>query len=925
MNAPSYTNDAVNPGISSHSQYPPRRQSLLPSAFDEEIRFDPPSPTDQEPVRSHVRNFSRSPGREKIIEKTLLLAPPMDEEYMPAPLSPRRPLSPLPRDQSNGFFGQQESSTIISNEGNPHPLDFNNDPTSWLDTIDESGGSSASSVHSLDSSFGLRRKPISPNRDDDGAEFDAALDAAVEAAYGDDFELADDYDEDPTESDVVFNARRNVELAKERVRKIEEEAAREREEHQKILEGLGLRRGDSVRLEYEDDEAEEEERLLEEMTKGYIMDDFAFDAQSKSALPRKSDSSGFSGRTHGSSVGSNATNTGPYSSGTSLSTVAETAILPSLAEQLQPKLPPPLPPPESALPPPPVPSTNPPAPPPTSSLPMLPPPSTVPPRPPSMGSVRDRRLSGQKVKQLTIETNSRASHGPRTLPPVLAIPDIPNTKLDESSKSADASLPAPELLPSTAFIPSSMPLKNLTPQPSSQHLPGPSPVESGAGKSPATSSQDISPDSEDELPPLPTDDEPTTVQDSPGRSIFKVPSKPEFLRKNISSTSLRTRNISMSMHDSVDPSPMTPLGTALSSTFQSRKAMTSGLPMNPTPTGNTFTVSGTSTGGLYLFNSDIHSPTSPGLPNPLAADAPIPLEPCPESFLLRPFWLMRCFYQTLAHPRGGYISTKLFIPRDIWRVKNVKMKGIDEKIANCDLLTAALLKLEKVDTLDADAVLEEMQSFEMVMDQVQSNLSKKISSEVGVQSSGTLFKGSAVSEEGVNGDALNSKSANTPGKSYLSGWRKLRSKSSGTGVSTTIPVSNRDGTREVPSLASLPMTADANVRYAKRNASQVQCQGPNANYMSSLARLFDAAQVLGELFSNCESLYALTTNHILDQIARQVEDPGLAKSSQTHVGLELSTRHAAEFFGFYVCRFVLNDVSIMLDKFIKRGSEWVLV
>ena len=62
----------------------------------------------------------------------------------------------------------------------------------------------------------------------------------------------------------------------------------------------------------------------------------------------------------------------------------------------------------------------------------------------------------------------------------------------------------------------------------------------------------------------------------------------------------------------------------------------------------------------------------------------------------------------------------------------------------------------------------------------------------------------------------------------------------------------------------------------------------------------------------------------LDQIACQVEDPGLRHSSQTHVGLELSTRHAAEFFGFYICRFVLNDIGMMLDKFIKRGSEWVM-
>lgn len=63
----------------------------------------------------------------------------------------------------------------------------------------------------------------------------------------------------------------------------------------------------------------------------------------------------------------------------------------------------------------------------------------------------------------------------------------------------------------------------------------------------------------------------------------------------------------------------------------------------------------------------------------------------------------------------------------------------------------------------------------------------------------------------------------------------------------------------------------------------------------------------------------------IDHVARQVEDPGLKHSSPTHVGLELSTRHAAEFFGFYICRFVLADIGILLDKFVKRSTEWVLV
>jgi hypothetical protein len=79
------------------------------------------------------------------------------------------------------------------------------------------------------------------------------------------------------------------------------------------------------------------------------------------------------------------------------------------------------------------------------------------------------------------------------------------------------------------------------------------------------------------------------------------------------------------------------------------------------------------------------------------------------------------------------------------------------------------------------------------------------------------------------------------------------------------------------------------------------------------------------LVSACAIKLFAIANPIIDQIARQVEDPGLRHADKTQVGLELCTRHAAEFFGFYICRFVLTDIGMLLDKFIKRGSEWVLV
>jgi hypothetical protein len=81
--------------------------------------------------------------------------------------------------------------------------------------------------------------------------------------------------------------------------------------------------------------------------------------------------------------------------------------------------------------------------------------------------------------------------------------------------------------------------------------------------------------------------------------------------------------------------------------------------------------------------------------------------------------------------------------------------------------------------------------------------------------------------------------------------------------------------------------------------------GPYAAYTWSLAKLCGAAQVL-------------------DEIVRQAEDPGTKAQGPTHVGLELGARHACEFFGLWICRWVLADLGMLVDKSVKRRGEWVL-
>jgi hypothetical protein len=845
---------------------PPRRQSLLPFNADKMI----------ENIQSTLHQpsiiASYYPSQSEMKTSFLTVRDSMRPEYMPPPLSPRRPLSPSTEGQ--GRPGQSSGPLHVALQLAHHNRDPSTESTSWLNTVDESGGSSASSIHSRTSSLHYSTSNIHDDVDHTEVDFDLALDAAVDAAYD---EPQGEYGlhVESTGEDIMSMARRNIALAKERVWEVERETARS--EDRRLAYSASSpetvreqSQHDKEEADYLDEEAEEEERLLEEMTRGYIMDDFEFNIQSKSALPRKSDSSSnFSGRTYGSSTGSTTITTG-----TSLSTLAES--LPPPAKQNLP----PHPPPAAALPTLPTPGFSP------SPTPVIAPPPS---------SSRPLSLSGQNARQLKIETNSRRFSGTSTTKPQL--PAIPVSGIQASSpiqgpEPGDSALKTEPDLPTSSII-APVPL----PQTPSTSLHTSESVQNQSPAAPASTPAESQASEENGA----------TVPLSPARFHNKpMPPPPTTIRKNFSSSSLRIRNLSVTAAEVSDASPITPGSASFPLTKESSRDALPQVPTMPTPTAGSFTLHTRGEGSLYLFDDPIHVPQTPGTPGSRQPNAPASLEACPESFLLRPFWLMRCLYQTVAHPRGGYLSTKLFVPRDIWRVKNIKLKAVDDKISQCDLLTAALLKLAKVDTLDADAVLEEMQAFESVMEQVRGALQKKLGNEVGVSGSTGLFKNSPATEE-PQADPLAAKNSNVPGKSYLSGWRKLRSKSSGAGINASYaPLSSKDATKDSVTMSTLPMTAQPSSRVARRNIQQMQGTGPNASYMGALARLFDAVQVL-------------------DQIARQVEDPGLKCSSKTHVGLELCTRNAAEFFGFYICRFALSDIGLMLDKFVKRGSEWVLV
>ena len=620
---------------------------------------------------------------------------------------------------------------------------FNNEESSsWLDTINESGASSPSQAHSKASSMYMRRKDIHSLSYGTEAEFNAALDAAVEAAYDEGLEPESEvYNGTEGGHDRFLASRVNAELAKQFVRRSMSASGESDLGTRESLAAWGIRPAMKIASTVAGDGAPS---FTEAKLEPYTPDSL--------------------------------TNLPPALSNSSPLLVSSSPTAKRKSNQ----------------------------------------------------SVRARRLSGQNQKELKIETNVRQDLVPTTSSPQRLSGDEIQATVSVSRERSRASSP----LWAT--------LGNLNIR---TDLESPSKENSAR----ASDIQGISRDPEN---PIRGESE----------ALDKVCSLPSSWGNSLSKSSSSLKaGAPRSMSEATPESsyPETPSSSFSPHSHFNKNPAIGVIPVPPTPSVATTFSSGISVGTPFLLDSDIHSPNSPGCPNPMAVNAPVALEPCPESFLLRPFWLLRCLFQTMVHPRGGYLTTRLFVPRDAWCVRNVKIRAMEEKVSSCNLLTAALIKLGEVDIYDADAVLEEMQSFESVLDQVQTSLSKKLGSDVGLQGAMPLFKsGNTVEENGfaaaatatasaTAADALSPKASSGSSKSYFSSWRKLRSKNSGFGTSAMPSLGNKDQL----TISSLPMTPTPNSQFATRDVSQLHFDGPYANYMGALARLCDAAQVVGEYSS----------------------------------------------------------------------------
>ena len=906
---------------------PPRRDSLY-SGSQTTIRAHqeriPPIPMSRSTSSENILAISRptpplSPNRNAFFSERLQSSSPdsgglhpttaqlnRDSFMFGAPaLSPR--FSPRKADEYGVTRPESNGSDASQLSGPPHdhhsslkhsasPRNSGEVSTSWLNTIDESGSSNGelspeftrNDYRSFEMTTEEEQREIDAMGPQFQEDFDTQLDAAVEAAYGVyevDYSLQNEEMTEEEEMMMLKSPRENVERAKERVRAVEREIEKEQQKEQEQRERMGYfkpQRESDIDMDFFeglDEDDSEEERLLEEMTKGYRLDDSHFDRDAMTALPKEressstqytadsvmrgSNSSGYSGTTWGSTGSAQ----GISANNNALTTVTEAPSTPPLHEL-------PSPPDvakyqeDSEL----QESPSKPPPPPPVAQSMAPPAINGVLAANKSGGLRSRRLSAlsEGLEPLKIESPGQQNLNINTTIPTTIIQGA--SPLFNEPRSAPANDPPP--------IPNIPPL-NVLPKSPRTALP---PV-SRPGTSNGLRDLPI-PESPDEELPVIADGTQTppisTLQktlsdeglygmaraESPAKFQLRMPVLP--LRQIHSSASLRSRN-----HGPSGESPVTP-NTGLfasSSTSNLRNLPRSTTPATPSliPMTPMHLPNGTSQsvmGGMSLFDGRLQ-PDEQDLSHAddTTSTLPVPLEPCPIEALSKPFWLMRALYQTIAHPRGGFISTRLFVPREVWSMKGVKLKSIDDKISACDLVTAALLKLATVKQDEVNAIFEEMQSLENVLERVQQTLTKRLGNEVGSQGARALYGDpNASTPDGVNGDMITKHGITAGSSRAFFHIRKLRTKASSTAMAQSFSAqssASSSSTAEVIDGPSLPTIADsAAAPIPKRNLDAIQYSGPHAQYIAALAKLFDSAQILGKLihhpFSTRDTEHLLT-------------------------------------------------------------------
>ncbi|KAF9821894.1 hypothetical protein IEO21_00324 [Rhodonia placenta] len=250
---------------------------------------------------------------------------------------------------------------------------------------------------------------------------------------------------------------------------------------------------------------------------------------------------------------------------------------------------------------------------------------------------------------------------------------------------------------------------------------------------------------------------------------------------------------------------------------------------------------------------------------PAAPLSPLPALAPPDP-LRKPYHMMTLLRLTMTSKTGGYITRRLHVPQEVWSQGGVKLSNVPEKIRVVEVLLTAL---------------EEVQHW-----------SAEYFGAGNVSSGMALGIGSIGRREG---EAWAAKLEEFVGvcDSVVGNFGKKLSVGEGFVTKKSSGVATWGGrlTRQFDKIT---------------NGKNLDSP---ATYVQGLSRLFQQAQILDE--------------HTKAAMSTPPAPLYAAFPADVRQAIEFKLRHASEFFARVVLTFVIQDMALLLDKYVKKCEKWL--
>ncbi|KAH8919380.1 hypothetical protein BT69DRAFT_1224211 [Atractiella rhizophila] len=235
----------------------------------------------------------------------------------------------------------------------------------------------------------------------------------------------------------------------------------------------------------------------------------------------------------------------------------------------------------------------------------------------------------------------------------------------------------------------------------------------------------------------------------------------------------------------------------------------------------------------------------------------------PANPLRRPFHLMRTIRATMT--TGGFVTERLYLPPQMWLQGGAKLLAVEAKVRMIELLLTGLDAVERTGSIfvepsnqgsqqfasgsevamNADKFAKELESFEGLLDGIQSTLNKKL---------GSLIDGVGKRN----------------GQSSFGSWSSKLSRS------------------------------------IDRMTNGKSLDSPSV-YVEALSRVLLHGQIIDR--------------HIACLIGEQPSTyPSIGRIEKQRI--EMRLKRSSEFFGQVLCRFLVHDIGLLVDKYVKKGGSW---